>query len=184
MVCFQEDYPRNLDSVGLPIENIEVMIDNPDSQGCGEVLVRGPNIMLGYTDPELTEQVMRDEWFCTGDIGRIDASGELSLTGRIKRVIVTEAGKNVYPEELETLLERSEGVKEAAVFELDQRPAAVLAMDEENKVQGRSVIQNFNRRASSHNQIARFAVVADLPKTPLGKPALTKLPEVFEKNEN
>ncbi len=183
VVCVQDDFPKNLDSVGMPIEDVEVMVDRPDGQGCGEIQVRGPNVMLGYTDSELTAEVMNDGWFRTGDIGRIDASGELSITGRIKRIVVTEAGKNVYPEEIETLLERYPSVKEAAVFELNQRPAAVLAMDDENVSQARSVIDSFNKRTSSHNQISRFAVVGDLPKTPLGKPALTKLPEVFSENE-
>ncbi len=183
VVCVQEDFPKNLDSVGMPIEHVEIKIDKPDGQGCGEILVRGPNVMLGYTDEELTAEVMRDGWFCTGDIGRIDATGELSITGRIKRIVVTEAGKNAYPEELETLLERYDGVKEAAVFELDQRPAALLAMEQAEQPNAHSVIRQFNKRVSSHNQIARFAVAEELPKTPLGKPALTKLKEVFDQNE-
>jgi len=97
--------------------------------------------------------------------------------------VVTEAGKNAYPEELETLLERYDGVKEAAVFELDQRPVALLAMDQAEQPNANSVIRQFNKRVSSHNQIARFAVAEELPNTPLGKPALTKLKEVFDQNE-
>lgn len=184
VVCVQEDFPRNLDSVGFPIENVEVMIDSPDEQGCGEVLVKGPNVMLGYTDEELTREAIQDGWFRTGDLGRIDASGNLSLTGRIKRIIVTEAGKNVYPEELETLLERYDDVKEAAIVEVDHRPAAILAVDvEDAEGIARSVVQQFNKRVSSHNQVARFAVVDKLPITPIGKVAISRLPEVFQQNE-
>lgn len=184
VVCVQEAYPNNFDSVGYPIENVEVMIDKPDELGCGEVLVRGPNIMLGYTDPGLTAEVMKDEWFRTGDIGRLDASGNLSLTGRIKRIIVTEAGKNVYPEELEVLLERFDGVKEAAVIEVGQRAAAVLAMDgENNESRAKEIIASFNSKTSTHNNIVRMAIVQDLPRTPLGKTAFPQLLPLFEKHE-
>ena len=140
--------------------------------------------MLGYTDPGLTAEVMKDEWFRTGDIGRLDASGNLSLTGRIKRIIVTEAGKNVYPEELEVLLERFDGVKEAAVIEVDQRAAAVLAMDgENNESRAKEIIASFNSKTSTHNNIARIAIVQDLPRTPLGKTAFPQLLPLFEKHE-
>ncbi len=183
VISVQEDYPTNLDSVGKPLENVEVIIDDPDQVGCGEILVKGPNIMMGYTDPELTAEVMRDDWFCTGDVGRIDASGNISITGRIKRLIVTEAGKNVYPEEIEMLIERYDDIKEAAVLEVDSRPAAVLAIEKDMQSIARSVIEKFNKQTSSHNQIARFAVVEDLPKTPLGKIAISKLPEIFAESE-
>lgn len=182
VVCVQEAFPQNFDSVGKPLENVEVHIEDPDEQGCGEIWVKGPNIMLGYTNPELTAQAIHDGWFRTGDIGRIDAKGELSITGRIKRIIVTEAGKNVYPEEIETLIERYDAIKEAAVLEVNQRPVAVLAVEGSDVRAAREVIANFNKRTSSHNQITRTAVVEDLPKTPLGKVALSVLPEVFEQN--
>ena len=119
VICVQEAFPANFDSVGYAIQGVEVKIDKPDELGSGEVLVKGDNVMLGYSDEELTKEVMKGEWFRTGDLGRLDASGNLSLTGRIKRLIVTEAGKNVYPEELETLLERYDGVKEAGVTEIN-----------------------------------------------------------------
>jgi long-subunit acyl-CoA synthetase (AMP-forming) len=173
-----------LDSVGQPLENVEVRIDNPGPDGCGELLVRGPNVMLGYTDPRFTAEVIRDGWFHTGDIGRIDTRGNITLTGRSKRLIVTESGKNVYPEELETMLERDSRVKEAAVLELDMRPAAVLVLDGEDKAAaGREVLRDYNARVSSHNQIARFALIDELPRTPLGKVALHKLPQFFRDNE-
>ena len=184
VVCIQEAFPHNFDSVGYSIENVEVRIEKPDDQGCGEVLVKGPNVMLGYTNPELTAEVMDGEWFRTGDIGRLDASGNLSLTGRIKRIIITEAGKNVYPEELEVLLERFEGVKEAAIMELKQRPVAVMAMEGENpNIKAKEIVAQFNAKTSSHNHIARVAVVQDLPKTPLGKVAFPKLPDIFKDHE-
>ena len=185
VVCVQEAFPENFDSVGYAIEGVEVKIHEPDEFGSGEVLVKGHNVMLGYQDVELTSEVKYGEWFRTGDIGRLDSQGNLSLTGRIKRIIVTEAGKNIFPEELETLLERYEGVKEAGVVEIDQRPCVVFAMDESEQ-QGETakrILREFNSRASSHNQISRCAVVEELPRTPLGKTALTQLRGVFDANE-
>lgn len=185
VICVQEAFPANFDSVGYAIEGVEVSIDEPDELGSGEVLVRGHNVMLGYTDETLTREIMQDDWLRTGDIGRIDASGNLSLTGRLKRVIITEAGKNVYPEELETLLERYEGVKEAGIIDIDQRPAVVFAMDDptKNGSKAKEILKDFNAKTSPHNQIVRCAVIEDLPKTPLGKTALTKLRDEFEAHE-
>jgi long-chain acyl-CoA synthetase len=185
VICVQEAFPANFDSVGYAIQGVEVKIDEPDEFGSGEVLVKGDNVMLGYSDEELTKEVMKGEWFRTGDLGRLDASGNLSLTGRIKRLIVTEAGKNVYPEELETLLERYDGVKEAGVVEINQRPAVIFAMDNPSSCasMAKDIVKDFNTKASTHNQITRCAVVEDLPRTPLGKTALAELNRVFEENE-
>ena len=185
VVCVQEAFPENLDSVGYAIEGVTVMIDNPDELGSGEVLVKGDNVMLGYSDESATQEVMKDGWFRTGDLGRLDSSGNLSLTGRIKRTIVTEGGKNVYPEELESLLERYPEVKEAGIAEFDNRPCVVFAMDdpEASAIRAKEILKEYNAKASAHNQIVRCAVVDDLPRTPLGKTALAKLPEVFEQNE-
>ena len=125
-----------------------------------------------------------DGWFKSGDLARIDSEGRVFLTGRSKRLIVTDAGKNVYPEELETLLERDPRLKEAGVFELKQKPVVVLAMEGEDPLKvARDVLKVFNNFVSSHNQIKRFAIVDELPRTPLGKIALQALPEAFSKHE-
>ncbi len=90
-------------SVGLPLANVTVKIDTPDSNGNGEILIKGPNIMQGYYQmPELTATVIDKEgWFHTGDIGYQNEDGYLFITGRLKNVIVTKGGKNIYPEEIE-----------------------------------------------------------------------------------
>ena len=184
VVSAQRHFDQTMDSVGQPIEGVEVKIDEPDEAGCGELLVRGPNVMLGYTDESYTEEAIRDGWFRTGDIARIDEDGHIVLTGRSKRLIVTESGKNVYPEELETLLERDPRVKEAAVLELDMRPVAVLVVEgDDARARARSVVREFNKRVSGHNQIGRYALIDELPRTPLGKVALHKLPTFFRDNE-
>ena len=99
------DFFYNPKSTGRAIPGVELKISEPNEEGVGEILARGDNIMLGYyNDEEATKLVFRDGWFCTGDLGRMDADGGLYITGRRKNVIVTENGKNIYPEELETRL--------------------------------------------------------------------------------
>jgi long-chain acyl-CoA synthetase len=184
LTSVQNDFDPALESVGKPIENVEVVIHDPDEHGNGEVWVRGPNVMLGYENIAHNADAFEDGFFRTGDIARMDSEGRIFLTGRSKRLIVTEAGKNVYPEELETLLERDVAVNEAGVFELEMRPACVLAMDgDRTEQEARRAVKEFNAIVSSHNQITRFAVVEELPKTPLGKTALQDLPTLFEKTE-
>lgn len=182
--CVQEAFDDALESVGRPIEGVEVKVVDPDENGNGEVWIKGPNVMLGYEDESQSAEVLQDGWFKTGDIARIDDKGRITLTGRSKRLIVTEAGKNVYPEELETLLERDAMVKEAGVLEADSKPVCILSMEGENPVdEARRTLKSFNQLVSKHNQISRFAIVEELPRTPLGKMALQELPGLFEQNE-
>lgn len=184
LVCVQKEFDTSVDSVGKPVLWTEVKIVNPDEMGRGELYCRGPNLMLGYMEDSQTEEAIIDGWFKTGDLARIDREGRVTLTGRSKRLIVTEAGKNVYPEELETLLERDPRLVEAGVLELKEKPVVVLAMEGDDPITiARDVLKVFNNFVSSHNQIKRFAVVDELPRTPLGKIALQKLPEVFAANE-
>lgn len=99
------DFYFNPKSTGRAIPGVSLKIHEPGEDGIGEILAKGDNIMLGYyNDPAATEAVFLDGWFCTGDLGRMDDDGGLYITGRRKNVIVTENGKNIYPEELETRL--------------------------------------------------------------------------------
>jgi long-chain acyl-CoA synthetase len=94
--------PPRADSVGEAVPGVEVRIHEPGPDGVGEVCVRGPTVMLGYLDdPELTAETLRDGWLHTGDLGWFDASRHLHLCGRIKDLIVSPGGKNVYPEDVE-----------------------------------------------------------------------------------
>jgi len=107
--------PKN-DSVGLPIPDVEVKINDPDTNGTGEIVVRGPNVMLGYyKNKEATDEVLKDGWLYTGDLGRMDKDGYLYVIGRMKSIIVTPTGKNIYPEELEEKLIKSEWIEEVLV---------------------------------------------------------------------
>jgi long-chain acyl-CoA synthetase len=104
-------------SVGIAMKSVDIKIDNPDENGIGEILVKGPNVMLGYyNEPVLTDEVFKDGYFCTGDLGRIDKKGLLYITGRKKDVIVLQNGKNVFPEELEQLVNMAPYVMESLVF--------------------------------------------------------------------
>lgn len=103
-------------SVGLPLPGVDVVIRDPDTEGNGEILVRGPNVMREYLDQsELTAEVLQDGWLLTGDIGYFDEDGYLYITGRSKDLIVTGAGKNVYPEEIEELYHSLPHVSELSV---------------------------------------------------------------------
>jgi long-chain acyl-CoA synthetase len=106
----------NVASVGIPIPGVKVKIDNPGEDSIGEILVRGRNVMLGYyKDKKTTDEVLKDGWFHTGDLGYIDDDGYLYITGRIKSIIVTQTGKNIYPEEIEEKLIKSQWVNEVLV---------------------------------------------------------------------
>lgn len=105
------------DAAGLPIPNVEYKIEAPNDEGVGEVICKGPNVMLGYYQNEAeTNKSITDGWFHTGDLGRIDENGYLYITGRCKSVIVTKNGKNIYPEELEYYLNDSPLISEAIVL--------------------------------------------------------------------
>ncbi len=104
-------------SVGKPLDNIEVKIDNPNEDGIGEIIVKSPTVMLGYyNNEEETKKVLSNGWFKTGDLGRVDEEGYIFITGRKKDVIVLRNGKNIFPEELESIITNIEYIKEALVY--------------------------------------------------------------------
>ena len=104
-------------SIGKAVPSVEVKIKNPNSEGVGELLVKGPSIMLGYYgDEKATREAFEEEWFNTGDLARIDEEGYIFICGRKKNVIVLKNGKNIYPEEMENLVNKIEGVNESFIF--------------------------------------------------------------------
>lgn len=117
LVAGNTDFFQKDDSAGLPIPNVEYKINQPNAEGVGEIMVKGPNVMLGYyEDEEKTKQTIIDGWFHTGDLGKIDENGYLYITGRCKSVIVTKNGKNIYPEEVEYYLNDNPLISEALVL--------------------------------------------------------------------
>ena len=117
LVAGNTDFFQKDDAAGLPIPNVKYKIDNPNDEGIGEIIVKGPNVMLGYyEDEKRTKETIIDGWFHTGDLGRIDKDGYLYITGRCKSVIVTKNGKNIYPEEVEYYLNDNPLISESLVL--------------------------------------------------------------------
>jgi long-chain acyl-CoA synthetase len=168
-------------TVGRPLPGVEVRIHRPGADGVGEILVRGANLMAGYyKDPESTSRVVRDGWFHTGDLGRLDDDGYLRITGRLKDLIVTGAGKNVYPDEVEATLHDVAHVKEACVVGARARGGAgeevhlvvVLAADAPPGAKD-AVTREVTARMQAlppHQRVQRIHFWdEDLPKTALQK---------------
>ncbi|MBM3243435.1 MAG: AMP-binding protein [Candidatus Omnitrophica bacterium] len=109
-------------SAGKPIPDIEVKILNPNKDGIGQVLIKGPNVMQGYyRRPDLTKEALKDSWFYSADLGFIDKEGYLFLSGRESEVIVLSSGKNIYPEELEEYYLRSPYIKEICIVAHEEK---------------------------------------------------------------
>ena len=117
LVAGNNDFMYKATSCGMPIPNVEYKINNPNEEGIGEIIVKGPNVMLGYyNNEEMTKSVMKDGWFYTGDLGYIDEDYFLYITGKSKNVIVTKNGKKIYPEEIEYYLDENEFISESLVI--------------------------------------------------------------------
>ena len=116
-------------SVGMPMRNVEAKIDNPNEEGIGEIIVKGPNVMLGYyKNEEETKKILENGWFYTGDLGYFDKEGYLFITGRKKNVIVMKNGKNIYPEEIEQLISNLPYVSENMVFSKEKGNDILLSV--------------------------------------------------------
>lgn len=117
VVTAETDKEKRPGSIGLPLCNLEVKIDNPNEEGIGEITVKGPSVMLGYYEnEEATKKAMHEGWFSTGDYGYIDKKGFVFISGRKNDIIVLKNGKNIYPQELEFLINQLPMVEESMVF--------------------------------------------------------------------
>ena len=131
------DFEQRIGSVGRVFPSVKIKIVDKDENGVGEIYAKGPNVMLGYyQNEEATKEVFDKEWFKTGDLGYIDKKGFLFITGRKKSVIVLKNGKNIFPEELENVINRIEGIKESFVYgkpepddEMDLKLCAKIVYD-------------------------------------------------------
>ncbi len=176
VLCVNPPSKNKLGSVGPPLNGIALRIKDPDHDGVGEVCASGPNIMLGYFENEAaTLRVLQDGWLHTGDAGFVDRDGYLHLTGRLKNVIVTSAGKNVYPEEIESKLAAEEAIAEALVLGVarkgakSERLCALLKLDEEylkSHVAHKSpeqisdeVIRRYNHSTPSYQNIREWKLL-------------------------
>ena len=108
-----------LGSIGLPLKSVQVKVEDKNDEGIGELVVKGPNVMLGYYgNEEETKAVLADGWLHTGDLCKIDEDGFIYIYGRKKSVIVLKNGKNIFPEEMENLVNKIEGVTESMIYGL------------------------------------------------------------------
>ena len=145
----------------------------------GEILVRGENVSSGYWEQGALRPAEQQDWLCTGDLGELDAEGNLRFRGRKKNVIVTPAGLNVYPEDLEAALHKQPGVSDCAVVPLDRggnaEPCAVLLMKEAERAAARVAIESANSSLAEYQRIRTWVVwpELDFPRTPTGKPRLS-----------
>lgn len=140
VIAAENDTSVRYGSVGKAMGSLNIKIQNKDKEGMGEILIKGPNVMLGYyNEPELTKEVLKNGWFHTGDLGFIDKDGFLFITGRKKDLIVLKNGKKVFPEELELLINRLDFVEESFVYGLpskedknDVKVAVEVVLNEKN----------------------------------------------------
>jgi len=187
--------PFRADTVGKPLPGIELRILNPDADGIGEVAVRSNTVMSHYLDdPELTAETIVDGWLLTGDLGRFDGSGHLQLFGRKKNMIVTEGGKNIYPEDIESAFEGLP-VKEQCVFSANYIwPAKTLGNEmlvivlrlepnQEFNEELREEIVARNRRLPDFKRVRGYILVdKDFPRTASMKIKRTVLAAEIGKN--
>lgn len=171
-------------SVGLPVNEVEFQIENPDASGIGEIVTKSPSTMAGYyRNPAATQQVLRDGLLYTGDLGYIDDDGYLFITGRKKDVIIASTGKNIYPVELEELYRHSSHISEICVVGLDtpdsfgEEVHTVIVpnwseRDAREKVQEsiQKHLQTCARNLPTHQNLQKVHFwEEDLPKTPDGE---------------
>jgi long-chain acyl-CoA synthetase len=167
-------------SVGRPLPGVEVRIANPDSTGVGEVIARGPNVMLGYyADERATRDALVERWLYTGDLGKLDDDGNLFLVGRSKEIIVDTNGKNVYPDELEEVYSNSPYVKELSIVGLPdgigEKVACLVVADDDYDITlsraelRRKVEEHFREVSASLPYYKRIKVLqftdVELPRT-------------------
>lgn len=130
IVALNRVYSFKDNAAGLPLPGLQVKINNPDSKGIGEIYVKGDSVMIGYyRNKKLTEESFDDGWFKTGDIGSFDEDGFLHINGRQKNVIISKSGENVFPEEIEDILNRNPFVQECMVYgEKDDKHSEIIAV--------------------------------------------------------
>ena len=190
IICLNPDRYRKADAVGKPLPGTKVRIVDQDEDGIGEIIVKGPSVMMGYYDnEEATAEAIRNGWLHTGDLGYIDDDGFVHITGRAKTVIVTKGGKNIFPEEVEAVLMESDYVQEVIVHGVtDERVGNVMITadiypnyEELKKTEGelgeseiyhffRDLADDFNKKLPPYKQVKRVNIRKEpFIKTTTGK---------------
>lgn len=167
------DLLKKIGSSGIPIKNVKVEIANKERDNSGEIVVSGPNVMLGYyNDVERTKKVIVDGKLYTGDYGYIDNDGYLYVFGRKDNMIIS-AGKNIYPEEIEQVLQSVTGVKEVLVQNISndmgiEKFIAYIVTDK-IKPDKKTLFEVCKNKLENYKIPSKFVYVKELKKTPSGK---------------
>jgi len=185
-------------TVGKPLPGVEVRIAEPDASGVGEVIARGPNVMLGYYEDEAaTRKTLVERWLYTGDLGRVDDDGNLYLVGRSKEIIVDTNGKNVYPDELEEIYSNSPYIKELSIVGLPdgigEKVACLVVADDEYDISlsraalHRLVEEHFREVSASLPYYKRVKVLhftdIELPRTATRKVKRREVSQIMQSLE-
>lgn len=199
IVALNRDVDFSDSSAGIPLPNLEIKIEKGRTGDVGEIKVKGPSVMLGYFENiEATNKVFKDGWFHTGDMGYIDNNNFLFITGRVKNVIVTKNGKNIYPEEIETLLNRIPYIKESLVHGIEDEHtgevliSAIIVTDTEKLHQDfganqlstafvRNIIQNEIKRINKQLVIYKHIKDFELREDEFAKTTTKKIKRYLER---
>jgi long-chain acyl-CoA synthetase len=153
-------HQTKLQSTGYAMEGVELKLNEPNKKGVGEIWAKGPNVMVGYyKNPEATEEVLTsDGWFRTGDLGKFDAKQRLFIKGRMKNTIISASGENIYPEDIESVINNTQYVVESLVIEEDGYLVAKVILDieaiEKNIAHLKAVIDEKRKNIQSGNSIS------------------------------
>jgi long-chain acyl-CoA synthetase len=194
-------HQTKLQSTGFAVQGVDLKINNPNSKGIGEIWAKGPNVMQGYfKNPEATAEVIsNDGWFSTGDLGRFDSHKRLYIKGRMKNTIVGASGENIYPEDIETIINDQQFVLESLVIEEDGFLVAKVLLDldnlEKNIEHFKSVIEdkkekhliwvnNFTKEVNAKlNRISQIKRI-DIMDEPFEKTASQKIKRFLYTKQN
>ncbi len=174
VICNSPEAPTP-DSIGKPLDGVEVKIENPDEKGIGEICVKGPMVMLGYYKNKIaTDEVIRDGFLHTGDLGFRDKNGNYRITGRKKNVIVTKNGKNIYPEEVEYYLLKNAVIADALVYAQDDSIISAQIIPDTDEIERRmkktdltsaeihkaiiEAVRSTNRKLPSYKSVKKVTV--------------------------
>lgn len=184
VVTYNLEKIKHLNSAGKVLPDVNLKILEPDQKGVGEILIKGPNVMLGYYKHETaTQEILKDGWFYSGDLGYIDKNGYLYITGRKKEIIVLSSGKNISPEEVELHYSKSPLIKEICVLEVsnkeEEKLIAIIVPDFEycHKIGTVDIygsirwdLENLSKQLPPYKHIMGFNITKEnLPRTRLGK---------------
>lgn len=174
VVSLESKNSRKKASVGKAIPGVEIKLENTDDNGIGEILIKGPNIMKGYyKDEKSTNESARNGYFHTGDLGKIDEEGYIFLYGRTKSMIVLKNGKKIFPEEIESLINKIDGVKESFVYEKNDKINAEIVCENLSKEKEELIKNNINAlndKLPVFKKINNISIIArELEKTATNK---------------